>query len=110
MAEDFGSGHASETETSATIASNFTSTAEVLCPHSAIGVKVANVARDLSVPMITLATAHPAKFPDAVEAATKMRPGLPDRMSDLYDRPERVTRVANDLSSLQELIRERTAQ
>lgn len=110
LAEDFGSGHASEIETSTTIASNFTSTAEVLCPHSAIGVKVADDVRDLSVPMITLATAHPAKFPDAVEAATKMRPGLPDRMSDLYDRPERVTRVTNNLSSLQELIRERTAQ
>ena len=50
--------------------------------------------------MITLATAHPAKFPDAVEAATGLRPALPARMADLFDRPERLTRVANDLSAL----------
>ena len=57
--------------------------------------------------MVTLATAHPAKFPDAVEQATGIRPPLPPRMADLYDRPERVTRVANDLSALQSLIQER---
>ena len=50
--------------------------------------------------MITLATAHPAKFPDAVEAASGIRPPLPDRMSDLYDRDERVTRIANNLDAL----------
>jgi threonine synthase len=57
--------------------------------------------------MVTLATAHPAKFPDAVEAATGIRPPLPPRMADLYDRPERVTRVPNDLDALKTLIRER---
>ena len=57
--------------------------------------------------MITLATAHPAKFPDAVEAATGIRPGLPPRMADLFERTERVTRVANDLPAIQSLIRER---
>jgi threonine synthase len=60
-----------------------------------------------SAPMITLATAHPAKFPDAVEAAIGIRPALPARMADLFDRPERVTRVKNDLSAIQSLIRER---
>jgi threonine synthase len=60
--------------------------------------------------MITLATAHPAKFPDAVEAATGLRPPLPARMADLFDRPERVTRVPNDLSALETLIRERTGR
>ncbi|MDE3123013.1 MAG: threonine synthase, partial [Paracoccaceae bacterium] len=59
-------------------------------------------------PMVTLATAHPAKFPDAVEAATGQRPALPARMADLFDRPERVTEVANDLAALEALIRERT--
>jgi threonine synthase len=61
-------------------------------------------------PMITLATAHPAKFPDAVEAATGIRPPLPNRMADLYDRPERVTEVANDLHAIEGLIRERRAR
>lgn len=62
-----------------------------------------------ATPMVTLATAHPAKFPDAVEAATGIRPPLPPRMADLYDRPERVTRVPNDLPTLQAIIRERIA-
>jgi threonine synthase len=59
--------------------------------------------------MITLATAHPAKFPDAVKAASGIAAPLPSRMADLYDRPERVTRVANDMASLQSLIKERIA-
>jgi threonine synthase len=44
-----------------------------------------------------------------VEAATSLRPELPDRMADLYNRPERVTRVANELAPLQQLIKERTS-
>ena len=83
---------------------------ELLCPHSAIGVKVAEEHRSPETPMITLATAHPAKFPDAVEQASGIRPPLPERMADLFDRDERVTRVANDLGALETLIRERIAQ
>jgi threonine synthase len=56
--------------------------------------------------MVTLATAHPAKFSDAVEAATGIRPALPPRMADLFDRPERMTRVGNDLIEIETLIRE----
>jgi threonine synthase len=77
---------------------------ELLCPHSAIGVQVAQDHLG-TTPMVTLATAHPAKFPDAVEAATGLRPPLPGRMSDLFERPERLTRVANDLTALETLIR-----
>jgi threonine synthase len=55
--------------------------------------------------MITLATAHPAKFPDAVEAASGIRPPLPSRMADLYDRDERVTRIPNDLDALKSHIK-----
>lgn len=102
----FASGRCSEEETSATIQSALKATGELLCPHSAVGVKVANEHVG-ATPMITLATAHPAKFPDAVEAATGIRPGLPPRMADLFDRPERVTRVKNDLGAIQSLIRER---
>jgi threonine synthase len=60
--------------------------------------------------MITLATAHPAKFPDAVEAATGQRPPLPDHMADLFDREERVTRVPNDLEALKDIIKGGIAQ
>ncbi|WP_116599672.1 threonine synthase [Primorskyibacter marinus] len=109
LAENFDSGRVSEEETLATIKTAHASMGELLCPHSAVGVKVAEAQRDPSTPMITLATAHPAKFPDAVEKASGMRPGLPERMADLYDRPERVTRIENDLGALETLIRERLA-
>ncbi|SEP73257.1 threonine synthase [Thalassovita taeanensis] len=109
LQELFDSGNCSEAETSATIAATLKASGELLCPHSAVGVKVANDQRQADVPMITLATAHPAKFPDAVEAATGERPGLPARMSDLYERSERVTRIENDLGAIESLIRERIA-
>ncbi|MGB3178596.1 MAG: threonine synthase [Albidovulum sp.] len=101
------SGRVSEAATLATIAKIKAETGELLCPHSAIGVAVAEGNRDPSVPMITLATAHPAKFPDAVEQASGIRPALPERMADLFSRPERVTRVPNDLAALEALVLER---
>ncbi len=109
LRETFASGRASEAETSATIAAQRTATGEILCPHSAVGVKVAeeNLGDN---PMITLATAHPAKFPDAVEAAVNTRPPLPPHMADLYERSERVTEVENDLGALKTLIRDRLAK
>jgi threonine synthase len=109
LREAFASGRASEEETLATIARIHAATGEVLCPHTAVGVKVAEEHLGQG-PMVTLATAHPAKFPDAVEAATGVRPPLPNRMADLYERHERVTEAANDLSALEALIRERRAE
>ncbi len=102
----FASGSASEDETGTTIAATLRDTGMLICPHTAVGVHVAG--QNLGhVPMVTLATAHPAKFPDAVEAATGIRPPLPPHMSDLYERPERVTRVANDLTALKSIVQER---
>ena len=105
----YDSGMASEARTLAEIADSLKETGELLCPHSAIAVSVGKqaLARDPATPMVTLATAHPAKFPDAVEKATGIRPELPPRMADLFDREERVTRVPNDLDALEALIRER---
>ena len=108
LRENFDSGRASEAETSATISAMRKATGEILCPHSAVAVKVAGEHLG-AAPMVTLATAHPAKFPDAVEAATGIRPALPPHMADLFDRPERVTRVKNDLAALKSLIQERVA-
>jgi threonine synthase len=108
LRKQFASGRASEAETAATIRHVAATTGEILCPHTAVGVHVAE--RFLgATPMVTLATAHPAKFPDAVQAATGVRPPLPSRMADLYDRAERVTRVGNDLGALKSLILERIA-
>jgi threonine synthase len=105
---EFDSGRASEEETLATIARVLAQSGELLCPHSAIGVKVAEEHVGLA-PMVTLATAHPAKFPDAVEKASGIRPALPPRMAGLFQRPERVTRVPNDLAALKALIQDRIA-
>ena len=110
LGEVFASGRASEEETLATITATLKDSAELICPHSAVGVKVANALRDPTTPMITLATAHPAKFPDAVERATGVHPPLPPRMADLYDRSERVTRIANDLAAIQDHIRGHIAE
>lgn len=106
LRETYHSGRVSEAECSAMIARALPEMGELLCPHTAIGVEVAQ-AHLGSTPMVTLGTAHPAKFPDAVAAATGIRPKLPARMADLFDRPERVTRVENDLSQLQTVIREK---
>ena len=107
----YDSGMADEPTTSRTITTALAETGELLCPHSAVAVHVGNqhVRRHPGVPMITLATAHPAKFPAAVEEATGHHPPLPPGMADLYERSERVTRVANDLAAIQAIITERTA-
>jgi threonine synthase len=57
--------------------------------------------RDPSVPMVVLATAHAAKFPDAVEAACGVRPPLPEWLADLHDRPERVSMLAADQAAVE---------
>ena len=102
----FASGRVSEAATSATIAAELAASGELLCPHSAIGVNVAQGHLG-AIPMITLATAHPAKFPDAAFAATGIRPGLPARMAGLFARPERMTRVANDIAAIKAIVHER---
>ncbi|MEE4117447.1 MAG: threonine synthase [Paracoccaceae bacterium] len=108
LREIYGSGRAGEDEVAETIRRLHVETGELLCPHTACGVAVAE--RHLGpTPMVTLATAHPAKFPDAVEAATGLRPPLPNRMADLYDRSERVTKVADDLAAIEDFIMERRA-
>ena len=103
----YSSGTASEDETRATIREVHERTGELLCPHSAVGVKVAQDQVSGSVPMVCLATAHPAKFPQAVEAATGQRPPLPTHLADLFQRSERLTKVKNDLGDIKTLIQER---
>jgi threonine synthase len=81
-------------------------TGMLLDPHTAVGVGAAEACRrDPDIPIVTLATAHPAKFPDAVEAATGVRPPLPAHLADLFDRPERFVRLPNDLAAVQAFVR-----
>ncbi|WP_372747242.1 threonine synthase [Litorivivens sp.] len=99
----FDSGRVSDDETVATIKSVFDESEYLLDPHSAIGVHAARACwRDRSVPMVTLATAHPAKFPDAVmKAGYPESPALPHHMQDLLTLPERYEVLDNDLTAVQ---------
>lgn len=110
LEEHFDSGRVSEAETSATITEMQGRTGEILCPHSAIAARIGDQHQDGATPMVALATAHPAKFPDAVEAATGHRPGLPPRMADLFEKDERVTRIENDLEALKAIVKDRIAR
>ena len=106
----FHAGRCTESETLETIATVHRDTGMVIDPHTAVGVAVAKRLRDArETPMITLATAHPAKFPDAVERAIGIRPALPDRLADLHEREERCTTLPNDRPAVTDHIREHAA-
>ena len=78
----------------------------LLDPHSAIGVAAGRARRRRQeVPMVALATAHAAKFPEAVEAATGVRPALPSRLADLFSRSERYDVLPNDLEAVKAYVR-----
>lgn len=76
-------------------------------PHTAIGTAAARALgpADPGMPVIVAATAHPAKFPDAVEQATGLRPPLPPALADLYDREERFSTLPNELGGVEGFVR-----
>lgn len=97
-------------ETKAVIKREFDNIGELLDPHSAIGVAAGRDAgTSEDAPTIALATAHPAKFPAAVEDASGQHPALPERLSDLFDREERFDVLDNDLAEIQAYIEARLA-
>jgi threonine synthase len=102
----FDSYTVNDQQTIKTIADVFDKTQYLLDPHSAVGVESARaVRRRNDIPMVTLATAHPAKFPDAVMAAGyPHKPDLPHHMEDLFEREERFQVLPNDLSVVQEFV------
>jgi threonine synthase len=80
-------------------------TGELIDPHSAIGIHAAEACRtDRETPIVALGTAHPAKFPDAVERATGVRPRLPAFLADLHERAERMAGLPNDLRAVQDYV------
>ena len=99
----FSSQRVSDEETCAQIAATWHECEYLLDPHSAIGVKAAlESGLGPEIPMVTLATAHPAKFPEAIaKAGLTEKPGLPLHLADLFDRTERFEVLANDLSAVQ---------
>ncbi len=103
--ELFSAGRADEDETAAAIRTALRETSRLVDPHTAVGLAVAEKeTRDPATPMIVLGTAHPAKFPEAVEAACGVRPALPDWLADLPSRKERVTAMPVDQGTLEKFI------
>jgi threonine synthase len=108
VAETFVAGRIDDGETIETIRRLHTSTGMLVDPHTAVGIGVAERLRSsLSGQVVTMATAHPAKFPDAVERATGIRPRLPDRLVDLMSRPEFFSELPNDLVAVQRFVESR---
>jgi threonine synthase len=100
--EHFDSWSVDDETTCATIRAVWDRCHFLLDPHTATGVKAAEVCdRDSRIPMITLATAHPAKFATAIERAGLPTPGLPPHMADLFERSERCTVVPNSLQAVE---------
>jgi threonine synthase len=105
----FSAAKADERETAATIRTVREEADYVLDPHSAVAYAVAaKESGNDRVPMVVLATAHPAKFPDAVQAACGLRPELPSRFSDLFRRPERVQLLPADQGAVEQFILDAT--
>ncbi len=102
----FDSLAVSDEETCATIAEVYAATGEVLDPHTAIGVRAARECRrSLATPMVVLGTAHPVKFPEAVEkAGIGATLSLPTHLADLLQREERCTVLPNDLAAVQAFV------
>ncbi|MEL7048293.1 MAG: threonine synthase [Pseudomonadota bacterium] len=108
---DFAAARATEAEVAETITSMTSEAGYVVEPHTACGVFSVDAIRkhlDRNVAQVILATAHPAKFPDAMEAITGVRPGLPDRLSQLMVLPERFDVVENSAASVESFIESRT--
>ncbi len=101
----FTADRAIENETAAAIRTTFRETGYLIDPHTAVAVAVAEKEiRDPATPMVVLSTAHPAKFPDAVEAACGVRPSLPDWLVGLDDKPERITVLPPDQTTVEKHI------
>ena len=102
---DFDAGRADEQQTLETIARVRRETGYLLDPHTAVAVSVAErVPHDARIPQVVLATAHPAKFPDAVERACGERPALPPHLADLLQRQERTPTLPNDIRAIEAYI------
>ncbi len=101
----FRAARCDDAETLATMADVYRRSGLLIDPHTAVGLSAARQQGPSEVPVVTLATAHPAKFPDAVEWATGVHPELPEHLADLLERPEQSTSMDNDLVAVQAFVR-----
>ncbi len=94
-----------DAQTRAEIKRIFDNSNYIADPHSAIGIAASAENQKPGIPMIAAATAHPAKFPDAIEAALGFRPDMPHPLQDIVQKPERFDRLACDLGLVQDAVR-----
>ncbi|MBW8856102.1 MAG: threonine synthase, partial [Bradyrhizobium sp.] len=103
--EEFDAGRADETETAAAIRAAWREAGELVDPHTAVALAVADrETTDTNVPNIVLSTAHPAKFPDAVEAACGQRPQLPAWLDGLMTKSEHMKVMKNDQAEIERFV------
>lgn len=103
--ENFKGMALSDQETEKVIQQYYKESAYLADPHTAIGIATAQKYRNKDIPMVTVATAHPAKFPDAIKQATGITPALPLALADLYDRKENYQVLPADLKKIEDSVR-----
>jgi threonine synthase len=107
----FSAHKVDDTQTMQMIGETYARTGMLIDPHTAVAVASAHAeidAEEGAAPMIALGCAHPAKFPDAVERATGIRPALPPALGDLFERRERLVTLPNEIGAVARFIRART--
>jgi threonine synthase len=104
IAPTFRAHRANDAETLAVMKRIYADSGMLVDPHTAVGIASAEACAQPGMPTITLATAHPAKFPDAVKKATGVHPALPDHVADLFDREERIVNLPNDLQAIEAFV------
>ena len=104
IAPTFRAHRANDAETLAVMKRIYGESGMLVDPHTAVGIASAEACAEPGVPTITLATAHPAKFPDAVQKATGVHPALPDHVADLFDREERIVNLPIDLQAIEAFV------
>ncbi len=104
LSAEFAGARLDDAETLAVMADVHRRHGMLIDPHTAVAVGAAERLRRPGERILTLATAHPAKFPDAVEQATGVRPELPPHMAGIFERPERVEHLPNDLAAVEDYV------
>lgn len=106
MRDCFASARVDDVATCETIAQVFKDTGKLVDPHTAVGIRAARECNaDSATPMVTLSTAHPAKFSDAITEAGLETPELPKHMTGLFEKDEHYTVLANDLAAVTDFVK-----
>ncbi len=105
MRELFTGVAVSEAQTARTMTATLNETGQMIDPHTAVGVAALQMVGDLGAPVIAFSTAHAAKFPEAVQAATGQTPALPGSVAALAKKPERFDRLPADAAAIKAYVR-----